>query len=71
MKLFLLNADTRDRVTKIKEDQLVDVNLKTAYYKPVTTHIHYKLDSTAFYNVIASTFKTDKRASGTITLECD
>jgi len=45
--------------------------MKSSYYKPLTAHIHYKVDASSFYNVVASTFKTDQMASGTITFESD
>ena len=59
VKLFLVRADTRDRVTSIKENQLVDPAQKSSYYKPITTHIHYTVDSSLFYNVLASTYKNE------------
>lgn len=71
VKLFLLNADTKDRVCNISEAKLVDATLKTSYYQPVTVHLHYKLNASDFYTVVASTFKSDQLASGTLTFESD
>lgn len=59
VKLFLLNADSKDRVCSISEAKLVDASLKTSYYQPVTVHLHYKLNASDFYTVVASTFKSD------------
>jgi hypothetical protein len=50
---------------------LFDPALKSTYYKPQTTHLHYKLDATAFYTVIASTFKSEQMASGCVMFETD
>jgi hypothetical protein len=71
VKLFLMNAENRERVCNVSEKTLVDAALKSSYYQPVTVHLHYKLNATDFYTLIASTFKTDKLASGTITFESD
>jgi hypothetical protein len=59
VKLFLVNAENRERVCNISEKTLVDASLKSSYYQPLTVHLHYKLNAADFYTAIASTFKTD------------
>ena len=59
VKLFLLNADSKERVNNVSEDKLVDKSLKTSLYQPITVHLHYKLNASDFYTLVASTFKCE------------
>jgi len=71
VKLFLLHAENKERVCNVSEAKLVDASLKTSFYQPVTVHLHYKLNTADFYTVVASTFKNDQFASGTLTFESE
>lgn len=71
MKLFLLYAENKDRVAAINETKLVDPGMKTAFYKPQTVHLHYRINKADFYNLIVSTFKLNMSSGGVLTFESD